>query len=84
MRLIYEHPDVKITDMTTRFMDIRKRVFSFPNQGTKVQQDIYFLAGKNAGLHPHNFGNRRRNNTFCSHYRRRWKKVPNLLISFNS
>lgn len=36
MRLIYEHPEVKIQDLTTRFMDIRKRVMTFPKKGTKV------------------------------------------------
>lgn len=36
MRLIYEHPEVKIEDLTTRFMDIRKRVMTFPKKGTKI------------------------------------------------
>lgn len=36
MRLMYEHPEVHIEDLTTRFMDIRKRVMTFPKKGTKV------------------------------------------------
>lgn len=40
MRLMYEHPSVTIPDLTTRFMDIRKRVANFPNLGAKVKSLI--------------------------------------------
>ena len=40
MWVMYEHPQVKFTDLAMRFMDIRKRVYSFPKLGEKA----YFVA----------------------------------------
>ncbi len=40
MWLMYEHPDVDFHDMAMRFMDIRKRVYTFPRMGEKT----YFVA----------------------------------------
>ncbi|MDR0375151.1 MAG: bifunctional acetaldehyde-CoA/alcohol dehydrogenase [Treponema sp.] len=40
MWVIYEHPDVDFMELAMRFMDIRKRVYSFPKQGEKA----YFIA----------------------------------------
>ncbi|MBQ8828363.1 MAG: bifunctional acetaldehyde-CoA/alcohol dehydrogenase [Clostridia bacterium] len=40
MWVMYEHPDVKFDDMAMRFMDIRKRVYTFPEMGRKA----YFAA----------------------------------------
>lgn len=37
MWLLYEHPDVEFEDLALRFMDIRKRVFSFPKLGDKAK-----------------------------------------------
>lgn len=40
MWVLYEHPDVDFLDMAMRFMDIRKRVYTFPHMGDKA----YFIA----------------------------------------
>ena len=40
MWLMYEHPECKFEDMAMDFMDIRKRVFTFPEMGKKA----YFVA----------------------------------------
>jgi len=40
MWLMYEHPDVNFEDMAMTFMDIRKRVYTFPKMGEKA----YFVA----------------------------------------
>ena len=40
MWVLYEHPDVDFMDMAMRFMDIRKRVYTFPKMGEKA----YFIA----------------------------------------
>ncbi len=36
MWVMYEHPDVDFLDMAMRFMDIRKRVYTFPKMGDKA------------------------------------------------
>lgn len=36
MWIMYEHPDVKFDELAMRFMDIRKRVFKFPELGNKA------------------------------------------------
>ncbi len=36
MWLLYEHPDVKFEDLALRFMDITKRVYTFPELGKKA------------------------------------------------
>ncbi len=40
MWVLYEHPDVDFHDMAMVFMDIRKRVYTFPKMGEKA----YFIA----------------------------------------
>ncbi len=40
MWVMYEHPEVNFHDMAMRFMDIRKRVYTFPKMGEKA----YFIA----------------------------------------
>ncbi|MBR4110718.1 MAG: bifunctional acetaldehyde-CoA/alcohol dehydrogenase [Clostridia bacterium] len=40
MWVMYEHPEVDFMDMAMRFMDIRKRVYTFPKMGEKA----YFVA----------------------------------------
>lgn len=40
MWMMYEHPEVDFMDMAMRFMDIRKRVYTFPKMGEKA----YFVA----------------------------------------
>ena len=40
MWLMYEHPEARFEDMAMDFMDIRKRIFTFPEMGTKA----YFVA----------------------------------------
>ncbi len=40
MWVMYEHPEVDFLDMAMRFMDIRKRVYTFPKMGEKA----YFIA----------------------------------------
>jgi acetaldehyde dehydrogenase / alcohol dehydrogenase len=36
MWVLYEHPEVKFEDLAMRFMDIRKRVYKFPELGRKA------------------------------------------------
>lgn len=36
MWVLYEHPQEKFEDLAMRFMDIRKRVYSFPKMGVKA------------------------------------------------
>ena len=36
MWVMYEHPEVDFLDMAMRFMDIRKRVYTFPHMGDKA------------------------------------------------
>ena len=40
MWVLYEHPETDFMDMAMRFMDIRKRVYTFPKMGEKA----YFIA----------------------------------------
>lgn len=35
--IMYEHPELKFEDLAMRFMDIRKRIFEFPQLGQKAQ-----------------------------------------------
>ena len=35
--LLYEHPEVKFEGLALRFMDIRKRIYAFPNMGKKAE-----------------------------------------------
>lgn len=35
--IMYEHPELKFEDLARRFMDIRKRIFEFPEMGVKAQ-----------------------------------------------
>ncbi len=36
MWMMYEHPELKFEDLAMRFMDIRKRIFEFPQLGEKA------------------------------------------------
>ena len=36
MWVMYEHPEVDFQDMAMRFIDIRKRVYTFPKMGEKA------------------------------------------------
>jgi len=36
MWTLYEHPDVDFMDLAMRFMDIRKRIYTFPKMGVKA------------------------------------------------
>jgi acetaldehyde dehydrogenase/alcohol dehydrogenase len=40
MWVMYEHPEVEFMDLAMRFMDIRKRIYTFPKMGEKA----YFIA----------------------------------------
>jgi acetaldehyde dehydrogenase/alcohol dehydrogenase len=35
--VMYEHPEVDFEDLAMRFMDIRKRIYTFPRMGTKAK-----------------------------------------------
>ena len=35
--LLYEHPEVEFQGLALRFMDIRKRIYAFPNMGKKAE-----------------------------------------------
>ena len=37
MWLLYEHPEVSFEGLAMRFMDIRKRIYAFPNMGKKAE-----------------------------------------------
>jgi acetaldehyde dehydrogenase/alcohol dehydrogenase len=37
IRVLYEHPEASISDLVTRFMDVRKRIQEFPLKGTLVK-----------------------------------------------
>lgn len=37
MWLLYEHPEVKFEGLALRFMDIRKRIYAFPDMGKKAE-----------------------------------------------
>ncbi|WP_067141683.1 bifunctional acetaldehyde-CoA/alcohol dehydrogenase [Oceanivirga salmonicida] len=37
MWVLYEYPNIKFSDLAMRFMDIRKRIFSFPKMGIKAK-----------------------------------------------
>lgn len=37
MWVLYEHPEVNFTDLAMRFMDIRKRIYKFPQLGIKAE-----------------------------------------------
>ena len=50
MWVMYEHPEVDFLDMAMRFMDIRKRVYTFPKMGEKA----YFR--RDSDLCRHGFG----------------------------
>ena len=43
---MYEHPEVDFLDLAMRFMDIRKRVYTFPKMGEKA----YFIAVPTSAL----------------------------------
>lgn len=37
MWVMYEHPEVRFEDLAMRFMDIRKRIYTFPKMGEKAE-----------------------------------------------
>jgi acetaldehyde dehydrogenase/alcohol dehydrogenase len=47
MWVMYEHPEVDFMDMAMRFMDIRKRIYTFPHMGEKA----YFICRSHLGRH---------------------------------
>ena len=59
MWVMYEHPEVDFLDMAMRFMDIRKRVYTFPKMGEKA----YFIAI------PTSAGTGSRSHALCRHHR---------------
>ena len=40
IRAVYEHPDITLEDAATRFIELRKRTYTFPNVGTKIDKLI--------------------------------------------
>lgn len=54
MRLLYEHPEVKVQDLYARFLDIRKRIHQFPKTGTLVKKlvEIPTTSGTGAEMTP--------------------------------
>lgn len=38
MRLLYEHPNVSLEELYTRFMDMQKRIIKFPKLGARVKK----------------------------------------------
>jgi acetaldehyde dehydrogenase/alcohol dehydrogenase len=45
MRLMYEHPAVDFKDLYIRFMDIRKRIIHFPNNGSLIKKLVSDVSG---------------------------------------
>lgn len=43
MWVMYEHPEVDFMDMAMRFMDIRKRIYTFPKMGEKLTSLPFLL-----------------------------------------
>lgn len=58
MWVMYEHPEVDFYDLAMRFMDIRKRVYTFPKMGEKA----YFIAVPTSAGTGSSY-------SFCSYYR---------------
>lgn len=54
MRLMYEHPEVKVQDLYARFLDIRKRIHQFPKTGTLIKKlvEIPTTSGTGAEMTP--------------------------------
>jgi acetaldehyde dehydrogenase/alcohol dehydrogenase len=53
MWVLYEHPEVKFEDLAMRFMDIRKRVYTFPEMGEKAKMiSITTSAGTGSEVTP--------------------------------
>lgn len=53
MWVMYEHPEVAFEDLAMRFMDIRKRVYSFPKLGAKAMMvSIATSAGTGSEVTP--------------------------------
>jgi acetaldehyde dehydrogenase/alcohol dehydrogenase len=53
MWVLYEHPDVRFEDLAMRFMDIRKRVYRFPDLGEKaIMVSIPTSAGTGSEVTP--------------------------------
>mmetsp|Transcript_9889 Transcript_9889/g.32228 ORF Transcript_9889/g.32228 Transcript_9889/m.32228 type:complete len:652 (+) Transcript_9889:883-2838(+) len=54
MRLLYEHPELKVTDLVARFLDIRKRIHKFPALGSKIKKliEIPTTSGTGAEMTP--------------------------------
>ena len=54
MRLLYEHPELKVTDLVARFLDIRKRIHKFPKLGSMIHTlvEIPTTSGTGAEMTP--------------------------------
>ena len=53
MWVMYEHPEVRFEDLAMRFMDIRKRVYTFPTMGEKAMMvSIATSAGTGSEVTP--------------------------------
>lgn len=53
MWVLYEHPEVRFEDLAMRFMDIRKRVYTFPKLGEKAMMvSIPTTAGTGSEVTP--------------------------------
>ena len=53
MWVMYEHPEIKFEDLAMRFMDIRKRVYTFPKMGEKsVMISVATSAGTGSEVTP--------------------------------
>jgi acetaldehyde dehydrogenase/alcohol dehydrogenase len=52
MRLMFEHPDVEFEGLALRFMDIRKRVFTFPKMEKTIMVAIPTTSGTGSEVTP--------------------------------
>ncbi len=71
MWLMYEHPEARFEDMAMNFMDIRKRIYTYPTLGNKC----YFMAI------PTSSGTGSECTPFASHRRETGIKWPSLTTS---
>ena len=40
IRVLYEHPDVSLDDLSARFVELRKRTMPFPDHGSKIRKVV--------------------------------------------
>jgi len=79
MWVMYEHPEVAFEDLAMRFMDIRKRVYTFPTMGEKAMMiSVATSAGTGSEVTP--FAVITDEKTGCKHPLADYALTPNMAI----